>query len=783
MQKRIYPLGAWLLVLLLLHWHPALAQSRFTISGTVQDATSGENLTGATVRVRELPGVGTGANAYGFYTLTVPTGTYTLEVSFVGFANQQRTLTIGASQRLDFKLKPSGNDLNEVIVTGRSADANISKAQMGVETLDLKQIAKVPVLFGEKDVIKTLTLLPGIKSAGEGSSGFSVRGGAVDQNLILLDEAPVYNASHLLGFFSTFNSDAIKDLTVFKGGMPAQYGGRLSSVVDIKMKDGNNQQLHGSGGIGLIASRLALEGPIVKDKGSFLVTARRTYADVFLKFSKNETTKNSSLYFYDVNAKANYSLNERNRLYFSAYLGRDALGLANTFGQYYGNKTATLRLNHLFSDRVFSNTSLIFSKYDYEIDITSNAQNFSIISKIQDLNLKEDVEFTPSATQTFRFGANAIYHTITPGYVVADAGSSVNATADRTNYSLETAAYASHEWQAAPRLNFTTGLRLSGFSLLGPGTYSTYDAAGNVLVATPYTTKGQFLKTYVRLEPRFSASFQLNEASQLKAGYARNVQNLHLLSNSSTSLPTDLYVPTTFNVKPETSDQVSAGYYRTLGKDKTYSLTVETYYKALSNQIDYRDGTQLRGNFDVEASLLYGIGRAYGVEFLVRKDVGRLTGWVGYTLSKSERQFAEINGGSWFNARQDRPHDLSVVAIYQLNNKWSFSGTFLASTGNAATFPVGKYLVAGQVVSLYGQRNADRLPNYQRLDLGATYEKHGQEGKRFHSSWSFSIYNALGRENPYSIRFQPDPNDASKTQAVQTALFRMVPSATYNFSF
>jgi hypothetical protein len=783
MLKHLTLPGLWLLVLLWLALGPAAAQSRFTISGTVQDATSGENLTGATVRVRELPGVGTGANAYGFYTLTVPAGTYTLEASFVGYASQPRTLTIGASQRIDFKLKPSGNDLNEVIVTGRSADANISKAQMGVETLDLKQIAKVPVLFGEKDVIKTLTLLPGIKTAGEGSSGFSVRGGAVDQNLILLDEAPVYNASHLLGFFSTFNSDAIKDLTVFKGGMPAQYGGRLSSVVDIKMKDGNNQQLHGSGGIGLIASRLALEGPIVKDKGSFLVTARRTYADVFLKFSRNETTKNSSLYFYDVNAKANYTLNQRNRLFLSAYLGRDALGLSGTFGQYYGNKTATLRLNHLFSDRVFSNTSLIFSKYDYEIDITSNAQNFSIISKIQDLNLKEDVEFTPSNTQTFRFGANAIYHTITPGYVVADAGSSVNGTADRTNYSLETAAYASHEWQATPQLNFTTGVRLSGFSLLGPGTYSTYDAAGTVLTATPYNTKGQFLKTYVRLEPRFSASFQLNENSQLKAGYARNVQNLHLLSNSSTALPTDLYVPTTFNVKPETSDQVSAGYYRTIGPDKKYSFTVETYYKALGNQIDYRDGTQLRGNFDVEASLLYGIGRAYGIEFLLRKDVGRFTGWLGYTLSKSQRQFTEINGGSWFNARQDRPHDVSVVGIYQLNTRWTFSATFLASTGNAVTFPVGKYQVAGQVVSLYGLRNADRLPYYQRLDLGATYEKPGQEGHRFHSSWSFSIYNALGRENPYSIRFQPDPNDAAKTQAVQTALFRMVPSATYNFSF
>jgi hypothetical protein len=783
MQKHTYPFGLWLVVLLWLAQLPGAAQTRITLSGTVQDATSGENLTGATVRVRELPGVGTGANAYGFYTLTVPAGAYTLEASFVGYATQTRALTVNASQRLDFKLKPGGSDLGEVVVTGRSADAAISKAQMGVERLDLKQIAKVPVLFGEKDVIKTLTLLPGIKSAGEGSSGFSVRGGAIDQNLILLDEAPVYNASHLLGFFSTFNSDAIKDLTVFKGGMPAQYGGRLSSVVDIKMKDGNNQTLHGSGGIGLIASRLALEGPITKDKGSFLVTARRTYADVFLKFSRNETTKNSSLYFYDVNAKANYVLNDRNRLYFSAYLGRDALGLANTFGQYYGNKTATLRLNHLFSDRVFSNTSLIYSKYDYEIDISSNDQNFIIKSKIQDLNLKQDFEFTPSATQTLRFGAQAIYHTITPGYVTAEGTSSVNATADRSNFSLETAAYLSHEWQAAPRLNFTSGLRLSGFSLLGTGTYNSYDAAGTVLATNTYNSRTQFLKTYLRLEPRFAASFQLNEASSIKAGYARNVQNLHLLSNSSTSLPTDLYVPTTFNVKPETSDQVSAGYYRTLGKDKTYSLTVETYYKALNNQIDYRDGTQLRGNFDVEASLLYGTGRAYGIEFLVRKDVGRFTGWLGYTLSKSERQFTDINSGAWFNARQDRPNDLSIVGIYQLNSKWSFSGTFLASTGNAVTFPVGKYAVAGQVVSLYGLRNADRLPGYRRLDLGATYEKPHQEGHRFHSSWSFSIYNALGRENPYSISFRADPNDATRTQAVQTALFRTIPSATYNFSF
>ncbi|TDN37220.1 collagen-binding protein [Hymenobacter sp. UV11] len=759
----------------------AQAQARVTLSGTVKDAKTGEDLTGASVHLVELPGVGAAANAYGFYSLTVPAGTYTVEASFVGYQAQRRKVTAEKSQRFDFKLSPGGQELTEVVVTGRSAQANISKAQAGVEVLDLKQIAKVPVLFGEKDVLKTLTLLPGIKSAGEGSSGFTVRGGNVDQNLILLDEAPVYNASHLLGFFSTFNSDAIRDLTVFKGGMPAQYGGRLSSVVDIKMKDGNNQELHGSGGIGLIASRLALEGPIVKDKGSFLVTGRRTYADVFLKLSSNETTKSSSLYFYDFNAKANYTLSPSNRLYFSGYLGRDALGVGN-FGNNYGNQTATLRLNHLFSDRLFSNTSLIFSKYSYQINIKVNNQDFSIDSDIKDWNLKQDFEFSPSTTQTLRFGAQAIYHTITPGHVTAAADAAVNPTPARPNYSLETAAYASYEWHATESLDFAAGLRLSDFALLGAGTYSTYDNSGRVVASQQYGS-GQVIKTYLNLEPRFAASYQLSAATALKAGYARNVQNLHLLSNSASTSPTDLYIPTSVNVKPELADQLSAGYFRTLGAKEDYAFSAEVYYKWLQNQVDYRNGTQLQGNQDVESTLVFGQGRAYGIEFLVKKQTGRLTGWLGYTLSKSQRQFNDINNGARFNARQDRPNDLSVVALYQLNAKWSLAATFVASTGNAVTYPVGKYLVAGQAVPLYGARNADRLPAYRRLDLGATYEKPHQEGHRFHSSWNFSVYNALGRENPYSITFQTDPNDPTKTQAVQTSLFKMVPSATYNFSF
>ncbi|AMR26860.1 collagen-binding protein [Hymenobacter psoromatis] len=782
-MNRLLTLG-WLgLLLLLLSSYPptARAQGRVTISGTVKDAKTGEDLTGASVHLAELPGVGAAANAYGFYTLTVPAGTYTVEATFVGYQAQPRQLTLTKSQRLDFRLSAGGQELNEVVVTGRSSQANISRAQSGVETLDIKQIAKVPVLFGEKDVLKTLTLLPGIKSAGEGSSGFSVRGGSVDQNLILLDEATVYNASHLLGFFSTFNSDAIKDLTVFKGGMPAQYGGRLSSVVDIRMKDGNDQAFHGSGGIGLIASRLALEGPIVKGKGSFLVTGRRTYADLFLKLSHNATTRSASLYFYDLNAKANYTFDDRNRLYFSGYLGRDVFGV-NNFGNNYGNQTATLRFNHLFSDRLFSNTSLIFNKYSYQITIQSNDQDFSIDSKIQDFHLKQDFEFSPSTRQTLRFGIDAISHTITPGHVTASAAAPVNATPDRTNHSLETAAYVSHEWSATDKLDFTTGLRLSEFSLLGAGNYSTYDPQGNILATTNYNS-GQVIKTYLNLEPRLAASYQLTDNTSLKAGYARNVQNLHLLSNSATTLPTDLYVPTSLNVRPELADQVSAGYYRRLGAKRTYSFSAEVYYKWLQHQIDYRDGTQLQANQDVEATLLYGKGRAYGAELLLRKETGRLTGWVGYTLSKSQRQYSDINSGAWFNYRQDRPVDLSIVAIYQLTPKWSLSGTIVGSSGQAVTYPVGKYLVAGQVVNLYGLRNADRLPPYERIDVGATYDNPHQEGHRFHSSWNFSIYNLLGRENAYSITFQQDPNDATKTQALQTALFRMVPSATYNFSF
>jgi hypothetical protein len=757
------------------------AQAQVTVRGTVREEASGESLPGATVRVVELPGVGMGVAADGAFALTLPAGTYTLEASFLGYKTVARQLVLTGNQRVAFRLVRSEASLAEVVVTARRRDATISKAQAGVETLDLRQIAKVPVLFGEKDILKTLTLLPGVKTAGEGTTGFSVRGGNLDQNLVLLDNAVVYNPSHLLGFFSAFNADALRDLTIYKGGMPAQYGGRLSSVVDVQTRTGDRQQLHGSGGIGLIASRLALEGPLAQGKGSFLVAARRTYADVFLKLAPSEAARNASLYFYDLNVTASYALSPRSQLAFSGYLGRDALALT-AFGQRYGNQAGTLRFSHTFSDRLTATTALIYSKYDLQLTVRANEQDFTITSNIRNWQLKQDVEWMPRAGQKLRAGVSATRYVLTPGYVQAAATAPVNATTPRPAYAFEPAAYVSHEWAATDQLDFTLGLRAAGFSLLSPGTYTTYDAAGNPLASQAYG-RGQVVKTYLNLEPRLAASYQLTPATALKAGYARNVQNLHLLSNSLASSPTDLYVPTSRNVRPELADQLSAGYFRMLGPQRAYSFSAEVYYKWLQRQIDYRDGSQLLVGQDVERTLLYGRGRAYGLELLLRKDAGRLTGWMGYTLSKSQRQFANLNAGAWLNARQDRPHELSVVAIYQLTPKWSLSGTVVASTGNAVTYPVGKTSVADQTVSVYGPRNADRLPSYQRLDVGATYEKPQREGHRFHSSWNFSVYNALGRQNPFLITFETVPDDPTRTQAVQTALFRFVPSATYNFSF
>lgn len=754
------------------------AQKNYTLNGVVKSAASGETLIGASIKVSGATQLSTSSNSYGFYSLSIPEGNYKIEVSYIGYSTFTKQLVIKANLKEDFNLEEF-NNLNEVVITSVRRNENVIKAQMGVEKLNIKDIQNVPVLFGEKDILKTLQLLPGIKSAGEGNSGFYVRGGATDQNLILLDEAPVYNASHLLGFFSTFNSDAIKDVTVYKGGMPAQYGGRLSSVLDVRMNDGNKKETTFEGGIGLISSRLKVEGPFVKDRSSFMISGRRTYADAFLALAPDTSLRGNTLYFYDLNAKANYQLDEKNTLFLSGYFGRDKLGLSNAFGFNWGNATGTLRLNHLFSNRLFSNTSLIMSKYDYQIENLLSGNEFKVSSSIKNFNIKQDFSFALANTHELKFGFEAIHHTISPGQISSPVTSSVNELKIETRKGLEMAAYISDSYDVSDRIKVIYGLRFSSFSVLGGSTYKTFDVDGEELSSVFYKN-GKFVKNYFNLEPRLSASFQLDDTKSIKGSYTRNVQNLHLMSNSTATSPTDLYIMNSLNTKPELMDQFSLGYFNNL-KDNNYEFSAEVYYKPMQNQIEYRNGTDLRGNQNVEADLIYGKGRAYGLELFFKKKYGKFNGWIGYTLAKTERQFDLINDGNWFKARQDKPHDISVVGIYKAGKRWIFSSTFIYSTGSAVTFPIAKYNLDGETLFYYGERNGNRTPDFHRLDVSATLE--GKPNKKFKSSWNFSFYNLYNRKNPFSIEFQDNPDNPYQTQAVQRSLFGIIPSVTWNFKF
>ena len=754
------------------------AQKFNAVNGTIKDIATGETLIGASVKVTGPKQAATATNAYGYYAFNLPTGSYRIEVSYVGYQTVVKQIDIDKDLKLNVDLLIS-NELAEVIVTDVKRNNNVSNAQMGVEKLNVKDIQNVPVLFGEKDILKTLQLLPGIKSAGEGNSGFYVRGGATDQNLILLDEAPVYNASHLLGFFSTFNSDAIKDVTVYKGGMPAQYGGRLSSVLDIKMNDGNKKENTFEGGIGLISSRLKVEGPFKKDKSSFMISGRRTYADAFLAFAPDTSLRGNTLYFYDLNAKANLQINDKNIIYLSGYFGRDKLGLNNTFGFGWGNATGTLRWNHLFSNRLFSNTSLIYSNYDYTIENLLSGSEFQVNSSIRDYNLKQDFQYAVNNQHELKFGLNIIEHTIAPGKITSPSFSSVNQTTIQNRNGVELAAYISDEYKVNDKINLVYGTRLSSFALLGGGIFKTYDTEGNAIAEKNYN-KGEIVKTYLNLEPRISSSFQLDDSKSIKTSYTRNTQNLHLMSNSTATSPTDLYIMNSNNTKPEIADQVALGYFSNF-KNDAYEFSAEMYYKNMQNQIEYRNGTDLRGNQNVEADLIYGKGRAYGLELFLKKRFGKLNGWVGYTLSKTERQFDKINQGNWFIARQDRTHDLSVVGIYKASKRWTLSSTFVYSTGNAVTFPMGKYNIDGRTVFYYGERNGNRTPDYHRLDVSATLD--GKPNRKLKSSWNFSIYNLYNRQNPFAIDFRDNPDDKTQTQAVRTTLFGIIPSVSWNFKF
>lgn len=754
---------------------PVAAQQKFVVSGYVKDAKTGEDLIGASVTVKEIPGIGAASNAYGFYSITLPAGQYQIISRFLGYAPQIENIVLKSSMKMDFNLAEQTNELNETVITSQRKNENVTQMQMGTQKLNSKELKNIPVLFGEKDILKTIQLLPGIKAVGEGSSGFNVRGGAADQNLILLDEATVYNASHLMGFFSVFNSDAIKDVTVYKGNEPAEYGGRLSSVLDVKMNDGNDKKVGVSGGIGLISSRINIEGPIVKNKGSFIVSARRTYADLFLKLSNDTSLNQARLYFYDLNAKANYNINDRNRVFLSGYFGTDVLGFGDTFGVNWGNTTGTLRWNHLFSDRLFSNTSLVYSNYNYKIKIKTS-QEMNIISRIQDLGIKQDFQLFESGKSTLKFGFNSVFHRIIPGVITAN-DTTLNSLTNKN--ALENALYISHQYKISDRLSLEYGSRFNMFSQLGPGNFYTYDKNGSTIDTTQFGS-GKIVKTYFNLEPRVAFNYLINEQSSVKMAYARNVQNLHLLSNSTSGNPTDLWISSSNNVKPEIADQVSLGYYCNF-KENEYEFSAEVYYKSLLNQIDYKNGAELNFNDNVESQILFGDGRAYGLELFLKKKYGRFNGWISYTLSRTERKFNEINNGNYFPARQDRTHDLSLVGIFELNKRWTLSGTWVYNTGNAVTFPTGKYTVDGITKLYYSDRNANRMPAYHRLDLGATWTN--KKTDKFESSWTFSLYNAYGHDNAYTITFQDSETDPTKTEAVQTTLFKFIPSVSYNFKF
>jgi hypothetical protein len=770
-----------LLVFLFLLGFQLQAQTKYTISGTIKDAQKGEELIGVAVKVKNQ-NLGARTNEYGFYSLTLPEGNYTLIISSLGYETLEEDIVLNQNIVLDKQLSVpmSGNvkEVEEVKVTGTRQDINVKEATMGVERLDPRELAKVPVLFGEKDLVKTMQLLPGIKNAGEGNAGYYVRGGGADQNLILLDEAPVYNASHLLGFFSTFNSDAIKDAVIYKGSQPAQYGGRLSSVLDIKMNEGNSKKYNVSGGLGLISSRLNVEGPIVKDKSSFLISGRRTYADVFLKAT--DQFKDNKLYFYDLNTKLNYRLSKKDRLFLSGYFGRDVLGFGNTFGIDWGNATATARWNRIINSKLFSNTSLIYSNYDYKISIKGGDVDFDIKSRIQDYNLKQEFQYFANSRNKIRFGANVIHHTITPGQIEVRSSIGLNPPKIEPSKSVEGALFVSNEWTANEKLNVNYGVRLSTWSVLGNGAdYYFYDSEGNVNDTKVYKNNSH-VKTYLVLEPRVSFSYEYAPSASIKGAYSRTAQNIHLLSNSATSSPTDIWVPTTLNVKPEVADQVSLGWFKNFQENK-YEFNVETYYKYMTNQIDFRNGADVSANLFLEGELLYGIGRAYGIETILKKKTGKLTGWIGYTLSRTERKIDGINDGEWYLARQDRTHDISIVGIYEINPKLSVSALFVYYTGNAVTFPTGKYVVDGQVQYSFTDRNGSRMPDYHRLDLGVTWIR--KQTEKYESSWNFSIYNVYGRQNAFLINFRESQTVPNTTEAVQISLFRWVPAITYNFKF
>lgn len=757
-----------------------LAQNKFTIKGKVCDSISQEWLAGVSIGIKEIPQQGSFTNESGNYSISLASGEYTLIYKLLGYNTKELKIIFSKNQTLNIDLKAETVSLNEVEVSAIKKDENVKGVQMGIDRLEIETINKLPVLLGEKDILKTIQLLPGVQAAGEGNTGFYVRGGSNDQNLILLDNATVYNPSHLFGFFSTFNSDAVDNMTLYKGSMPSQYGGRLSSVLDVGMRDGNMKKYNISGGIGLISSKLTLEGPIQKERSSFIISARRTYADALGHAMGVKAIKSSTLYFYDLNAKMSYIPSNKDKLTLTAYNGKDKLGLNNIAIIDWGNSLANLKWNHIFNDKISSITSLAITNYVYNVNVDLT-DKFKVASQITDFNLNQDFNFYPNARNSIKIGYNSIYRRISPGDITAADPTSFDAEPFAKRYSWENAIFASNNTKINDRTELNYGLRFSSFSTLSGGNFYTYDNQQNITDTLTYK-KGKFVKTYWNIEPRLSLAYQLSETSSLKAAYTRTVQNMHMLkvSNMETT-PSDRWVTSNNYIKPEIANQISLGYFRNFANN-TFELSAEVYYKNLENQIDYKDGTSdIIRRENIEPYLLFGKGRTYGLELFVKKKYGRFNGWFGYTLSRSEKRIDGINNNQWYVSNQDRTNDISLVGIYELDKRWSISGAWVYSTGCPMTFPSGKYVVDQRVIPYYEGRNLYRAPAYHRLDLGATCVL--KKSKNRYSELVFSLYNAYGRQNPYMYGFRQNENDDSVSETYMIYLFSIIPSISWNFKF
>jgi hypothetical protein len=778
------------LFLFIFFCHLSKGQERFTISGYVRDSTSNESIIGATISIEGLS-TGITTNLYGFYSVTLSAGNYRVNVSHVGYESYVAEIQLNKNKTVNYKLLPRIIQSSEIVIRSDKREKNIKAAQMGKFELSMTNIKNVPALAGEVDPLKVLQLLPGIRNAGEGNSGLYVRGGGPDQNLILLDDAVVYNPGHLFGFFSVFNSDALKNVSLIKGGMPAEYGGRISSVVDVVMKDGNSKKFQAEGGIGTISSRLSLQGPIVKEKASYIVSARRTYIDMLIRpfVNKSSTFAGSGYYFYDLNAKVNYRFNDKDRLFLSGYFGRDVFTFRNKERSFstripWGNSTATMRWNHVFNSQLFANTSLIWN--DYQFQFEGGQDNFQInyLSSIRDISLKSDFDYYPAPKHHIKFGINLTRHRFNPQ---STSGKSQGIVFQPLKVNLKYANYLSgyiqDDWEINDQLQINFGTRYSLFQQTGPYTRYNRDADGNTIDSLVYAP-GKIIQQYGGLEPRITMRYSLGKTSSLKAGVTRNLQFIHLVSNAGTTLPTDIWVPSTYRVKPQIGWQYSAGYFRNF-KDNVWETSVEAYYKTMENQIEYKEG-YTPGIGDQEENFVFGRGWSYGTEFYVNKAKGKLNGWVGYTLSWTWRQFDALNNGKKYPGRFDRRHDLSIVMNYQKSSKWKFSAVWVYGTGNAFTLPERFFLVEGVLTQQFSSINQYRMPSYHRMDFSATLTPKSSQKKKIKSEWVFSIYNVYSRQNPYFIYYSQTGNPLQgnlEVEARQVSLFPIIPGVTYNFKF